>query len=143
MIDISPEVQILATIKPGSVYYFVEEAFPSDEPHYFIVLNNPQDVDDIALLVSSSSKVRKVKRRRRKLPKTIVEVTETEYPDFTKNSVIDCNVVIKKKVRTLIRKLKNQELEPKTEMAPEVLDQLKDATIQSPLVETETKKLLS
>ncbi len=55
MIDIPDEIRIKATIKTGTVYYFTEETFSSDEPHYFIVLNhNPAGANIITLVCSSS-----------------------------------------------------------------------------------------
>ena len=88
MIDIPPEVQIKATIKPGSVYYFSEDTFFSDEPHYFIVINKNPQSDIVILLVCSSSQIRKTKFRRRGLPGTLVEIRKEQYEEFTRDSII-------------------------------------------------------
>ncbi len=40
MVDLSPEIQIKAALKPGSVYYFPEASFSSSDSHYFVVLNH-------------------------------------------------------------------------------------------------------
>ena len=88
---IPSEIQIASTIKPGSVYYFPEQALSSDEPHYFIVVNHNPLTDEILILVCSSSRIDKVKRRvwRRSFPETtVVEIRKDAYPDFTKDSII-------------------------------------------------------
>ncbi len=46
MIDIPPEIRIQATIHAGSVYYFPEDTFISDEPHYFILINQDPIIDE-------------------------------------------------------------------------------------------------
>lgn len=143
MIKIPPEVQIRATIKSGSVYYFVEESFSSDEPHYFISLNNPQQTEDTVVLVCSSSQIAKVRRRRQNLPNTTVEISVQDYSGFPQNSIVDCNTVLKKKVDTLIGKLERGELKLKKEMDGWIVEELKKAALQSTLVEYEVKKLLT
>jgi len=109
LISIPPEVQIRSTIKSGSVYYFEEASFASCEPHYFIVLNHFPHKDEIVLLVYSSSRIEKVKYRRRDLPPgTLVEIGPCDYPCFTMDSIVDCNVVMVKQIEQLTRRLQAQ-----------------------------------
>ena len=77
MIEIPPEVQVKSTIKPGTVYYFTEESFKSEEPHYFIVINHDPVNDEVVLMVCASSKVEKVIRRRKKIQETIIIIEES------------------------------------------------------------------
>ena len=93
MVNIPPEIQIKSTIQPGSVYYFVEDTFDVNYPHFFVVINNNPLDDTIIFLVCSSSKIEKVKARRKNLPQTIVEISAAEYCGFSKDSIIDCNRV--------------------------------------------------
>lgn len=62
------------TLRPGSVYYFQERSFTSPEPHYFIVVNRQPLAGEILVLTVISSKVERVKRLRKELPGTIVEI---------------------------------------------------------------------
>ena len=143
MIHISPDIQIRATIRPGSVYYFPEETFTSDEPHYFIVINQKPLADEIILLVCASSKIESVKRRRRDLPGTVVVIKKDEYPEFTRDSIVDCNTVITKRIENLVVKLRQGQLRPKKEMDITIVDKLRKAVMRSPRVEGERKRLVS
>lgn len=142
MIDIPPELQIKSTIKPGSVYYFEEETFTSNEPHYFIVINNSPIVDKIILLVCASSRIMKVKEIRRHLPKTLVEIKEGDYPDFTKDSIVDCNFVLSKTVDDIVEKLSAGNLKLKREMDISIVENLREAVINSPVVDPEIIAML-
>lgn len=141
MIDIPPEVQIRATIRVGSVYKFVEEALQSDKPHYFIVLNNPI-IDKVVLLVYCSSKIKKIKRWRKNLKGTLVEIKKDEYSDFTRDSIVDCNTIFEKTVENIIQKLEKNELKQNKEMDLSTVEKIKQAVIISPLVDNRIKELL-
>jgi hypothetical protein len=144
LIDIPPEVQIKSTIRPGSVFYFIENTFTiSEEPHYFIVINHNPTTDRVVLLVCASSQIQAVKRRRRNLPDTTVEIKKEKYPDFKKDSIVDCNDVFVKSMDTLILKLKQNELKLKMEIDITLVKKLRTAVKQSPIVEREIKKLIS
>ena len=142
MIDIPPESQIKSTIKPGSVYYFKEETLTSKEPHYFIVINNNPVVDKIILLVCASSRIMKVKQIRRHLPKTLVEIKERDYPDFTKDSIVDCNYVLSKTIDDIVEKLSAGNLKLKREMDISIVENLREAVINSPVVDPEIIEML-
>lgn len=140
---IPADIQIKATIKAGSVFYFVEEALSSDDPHYFIVLNHHPLTDEILVLVCSSSQINKVKERvrRRQFPEsTVVEIFKREYPDFTKDSVIDCNEVFPRTLGQLIEKLTQGELKLKTIMGRDLVDKLRQAVLDSPKVKDDQIK---
>ena len=141
--NIPADVQIKATIKPGSVFYFVEEALSSDDPHYFIVLNHHPLTDDILVLVCSSSQISKVKARvkRRNFPQsTVVELLKSEYPDFTKDSIVDCNEVFPRTIAQLVEKLRHGELRLKTIMESGLVDKLRQAVLDSPKVKNDQIK---
>lgn len=143
MIDISPEIQIKSTIRPGSVYYFPEETFTSDEPHYFIVINREPLADEIILLVCASSKIESVKRRRRDLPGTVVVIKKDEYPELARDSIVDCNAVITKRIEYLVLKPRQGRLRLKMEIDMTVVDRLRKAVMRSPRVEGEKKRFVS
>lgn len=142
MIDIPPEFQIKSTIKPGSVYYFKEEELTSNEPHYFIVINNSPIVDKIILLVCASSRIMKVKQIRRHLPKTLVEIKKRDYPDFTKDSIVDCNYVLSKTIDDIVEKLSAGNLKLKCEMDISIVENLREAVINSPVPDPEIIEML-
>jgi len=136
-------VQIKASIKPGSVYYFPEETLKSKEPHYFVVINRDPLTDTVLLLVCASSQIPKVKRRRRECPpETVVHISPSQYSDFTTPSVIDCNDVFERSTNQLIEKLRNGKLKIKTEMSIPLVEQLRAGVLKSNLVKQGTKAIL-
>ncbi len=141
--DIPADVQIKATIRPGSVFYFVEEALSSDDPHYFIVLNHNPFTDDTLILVCSSSQTDKVKARvkKRGFPETTaIEILKNEYLSFTKDSIVDCNEVFLRKIEELVEKLKQKKLKLKTIMDATLVDKLRKAVLDSPKLKDEQIK---
>lgn len=143
MVDIPPEVAIKATLGPGSVYYFPEESLHSPEPHYFIVVNVDPLNDTAIILACSSSKIDKVKDRRKAFPNiTLVEINPEQYEDFSLHSIIDCNVIFEKLVSQIIEKLSNGNLQLKKEMDLSLVDSIRKGIIASPLVENRIKDTL-
>lgn len=141
--DIPPEIQIRSAIRLGSVYYFTEESLHSPEPHYFIVLNIDPHEDTVILLVCASSQIKKVLKRRRTCPNdTLIRITPTQYPGFKADSIIDCNNVFERTIDQIIDKLLNNKLRIKTEMNPQLVKQLRQGVLVSPLVENRIKSLL-
>lgn len=145
MVDIPPEVRVKGGLKAGTVYYFKEETHEEEAPaHYFVVLNTNPLSDKILVLVCASSQIANVKRIRSSLPaETLVEVTPSEHPDFTRATIFDCNNVYEKTIEQLIKKLESGQLGThNSEMAPAIVAKLKEAAKASPLVKRELKELL-
>lgn len=141
--NIPPEIQIYATIRPGAVYYFIEETLYSREPHYFIVLNHHPAEDEVILLVCASSRIQETKKRaqRRSLPEaTLVEIRKDEYPDFTTDSIVDCNYVLHRSIEHLVNKLKQGDLKLKTVMESSLVEKLRKAVLDSPVIKENIKK---
>ena len=93
----------------GAVFYIRDRALTSREPHFFVILNHDPKTDQALLLVISSSKVEKTKKRNAHLPdKTLIEIAKNEYVDFTKNSIINCNQVFIKTKPQLIHQINNR-----------------------------------
>lgn len=143
LIRIPPEVAIKATIRPGSVYYFPEDSFHTEEPHHFIVINMDPLTDSAIILVCASSQVDRVKVRRSTCPSdTMIEVSPTQYSDFTKNSIIDCNYVLEKNIEQLVEKLRDGKLMFKSEMNIQLVNLLRQGVLCSPVIEMRIKQSL-
>lgn len=130
------------TLRPGSVYYFQERSFTSPEPHYFIVVNRQPLARKVLVLTVISSKVERVRRLRKDLPGTTVEIGPGDYEELKRPSIADCNVVFRKALSELAEKIQRKEVGYKKDLPPEVLIRICKAINASPLVEEETKKLL-
>src|SRR5205823_2031000 len=89
--------------RAGTVYYFQHRRLSSVEPHYFIVVNSDPLGDELLLLAIASSKLESVRQRRRTLPpETLVEIAPTDYDEFTKQSIVDCNKLFRKSLAELV-----------------------------------------
>jgi hypothetical protein len=131
-LDIPPKVAIRASIRPGSVYYFPHESLSSPDSHFFIVINIDPIVEDVIILVCSSSKINKVKKRNRNNPpETIIEISKQQYADFTCDSVINCNNVFPERIDKLIERLSNKKLKLKAEMDISLVDKLRMGVLAS------------
>lgn len=142
--DIPPEVVIKSSIRPGSVYYFPHESLVSPDPHFFVVINLDPIAEKVILLVCSSSKIATVKRRNRgNPPETLVEIRQEQYPDFTCDSIIDCNNnVFLESIEALIERLKNKRLRLKTEMHMALVEKLRKGVLASRQIPLAIKKQL-
>ena len=145
--DIPSSIRILATIKTGSVYYFEEEELSSDEPHYFVVLNQNPRTEEFLILVCASSQIEKRRQIMQRLSfpqETLVFVSPSEYPTFSKDTVIDCNRVFEKTSQTLIEKLDQNKLKVCTEiMSDTILQKLIRGILASTQISEKIKRMLS
>jgi hypothetical protein len=127
--------EIRVSLRQGTVYYMAERNLTSAQPHYFVVVNANPLGDEVLLLTVASSQVDAVKKRRAKEPgSTVVEINETDYADFTKDSVIDCNRVFTKSLADLCVQWQRKELVPKQDLPKQILDRLKQGILESRVV---------
>lgn len=142
-------ILITATLKVGAVYRFIniDEDFKSDEPHYYVVLNNPDDTDQLILLACASSKIGEIQMFavKRNLPgNTVVRVGPSEYSPFTRDTIFNCNnpwVYPRAFLEQLIID-KNMTSATLPTMPDEIVAKLQEGVISSPLVETVKKNLI-
>ncbi|MBI4187955.1 MAG: hypothetical protein HY529_01990 [Chloroflexi bacterium] len=135
MPDVPPDVAIKATIRPGSVYYFQLESFSSPYPHYFIVVNIDPLSEQTIILVSASSQIATVKKRRQNCPpETLVQIMPKQYPDFPYPSIVDCNHYHEETLEKLIERLSTKRLQLKTEMDMLLVKQLRQGLLASRLI---------
>ncbi|NQU77378.1 hypothetical protein HQ544_01635 [Candidatus Falkowbacteria bacterium] len=148
--DIPPEIQIKSTIREGSIFYFTEESFNVDTPHYFVTLNHTPLKDEFLILVCAVTFDTKVYERiDRKMkclssPKeTFVDVKDEECVVLKKLTLFDCNIVIEKDVDTLVDKLSKGKLKMPGYIESDILKRLKNGVMKSPQVEIKIKKMLN
>jgi hypothetical protein len=60
------------------------------------VVNREPLRSELLLLTIVTSNIADVRTRNRTRMETVVEITPSEYEDFTRRSAVDCNVVIEK-----------------------------------------------
>lgn len=144
--DIPSIIRILATIKTGSVYYFEEEELSSNEPHYFVVLNQDPRTEEFLILVCASSQIEKRRQIIQRLgfpQETLVFISPSEYATFSKDTVIDCNRVFEKTSRTIIEKLDQNKLKVCMEIIPDtILKKLIKGVLTSTQISEKIKRML-
>ncbi len=86
-------LELRLSLREGTVFYFKERKLSSAEPHFHIVVNDPL-TQQVLLLTVVTSKVEKVKYRRRDCPNTLVELGPRDLPNIlSRPSIVDCNNV--------------------------------------------------
>lgn len=139
--DLPPNI-LDKIIKPGCIFYFREEAFSSQEPHYFCVLNSSRDNQTAILMVCCQSNVEKRIRARKNFPDTLVIVDESDLPFLDRKSVFDCNSVIIKSIDEVKTKFAGGDLVPKDQVSEVILKRLIQGVLSSPLVSDYDKSLI-
>lgn len=126
----------------GAVFYIQDRELTSPHSHFFVVLNKDPASDNFLVMAVSTSQVEKRKKAREQLPsETLVEISPSEYRDFTKHSLIDCNQVFERSKHQLIEQLR-QRGEQKQSMPNHIVVKLREGVQKSPLISPETKKRL-
>ena len=86
------DLTLRVSLREGSIYYFTHRPLTSPEPHYFLVVNSDPITQRVLLLSVVTSKVEKVKIRRKSCPETLVELGPADLPGIlTLPSIVDCN----------------------------------------------------
>ena len=132
------------TLREGSVYYFTERSLRSPESHYFLVVNSNPLAQELLLLGVVTSKVAEVKRRRRNLPETVVQISPRDFDVFKKLSIVDCNDL--KQVRLAefnARFVRNDIRYFDKDLPAPLRNALRKAIHASPLVADEIKTLVA
>jgi hypothetical protein len=134
---------MVTTLRGGSVYYLQHRRLSSAQPHYFVVLNLNPHADKFLVLVVVSSNIDGIRFRNRNLPpETAVEISPTEYTDFTMPSIVDCNHWFQVTKQELLQKLQAGMAAAKSQLSAAILANLRQGMLASPLIETEIKDLL-
>jgi len=134
--------ELRLTLRSGSVYYFVDRGLTSREPHFFIVVNREPLRDELLLLTVVTSQVEKVKRVRRMLPDTLVELSPILYDELTKDSMVDCNHVFSRTMKEFVELFEQREIRHHKDIPKELLEKIREAIRNSPLVSLASKSLL-
>jgi hypothetical protein len=131
------------TLHGGSVYYLQDRHLSSAEPHYFVVLNMTPHEDSYLVFAITSSKVETVLRRRVGLPvESLIEISPSEYSEFTLQSIGDCNSHFRVTKQELLQKLQTGLAWEKKPLPVNLLNKLRQGMLASPLIEDEIKDLL-
>jgi hypothetical protein len=129
-------------LRAGSVYYFQSRELTSERPHFFIVVNRDPIGKQLLLLTIVTSNVADVRARNHDRLNAVVEISPTEYNEFTMLSAVDCNVVLEKPLAELVGMVERQEIRYHRDLPSELFAKIKIAILASRLVPDELKELL-
>jgi hypothetical protein len=88
-------LELRLSLREGSIYYFTERKLTSAQSHFHIVVNDPL-TQQVLLLTVVTSKIEKVRYRRRDCLESLVEVSPDDLLEIlTRPSIVDCNRVIR------------------------------------------------
>lgn len=129
-------------LRAGSVFYFQSRELTSERPHFFVVVNRDPLRSELLLLTIVTSNIADVQTRNRTRMETVVEISPREYTEFTKQSAIDCNVVIEKPLAELAGMVRRNEVRYHRDLPAELFTKVRAAILASPLVPDELKEML-
>lgn len=71
-----------------------------------------------------------------------MEISQIDYDEFTKQSIVDCNKVFRKSLAELVEDWRQGVVSPKKDLPTELLLRIQAGIMVSPLVEEEAKALI-
>jgi hypothetical protein len=137
-------LELRVSLREGSVFYFQERKLSSVEPHFHIVVNEPLS-QQMLLLTVVTSKIEKVKFRRRDCLNTLVELGPTDLPRIlTGPSIVDCNNLTRITLEEFCDRWTRKEIEAFVEDLPVPLRRaLRSAIHASEILADELKVLVA
>lgn len=134
---------IKSDIEAGSVYYYNDPRLRATHSHFCIVVNIDPSKDTLIILVHASHRINRVRERRKDCPQeTLVEISPIQYSGFDRNSIIDCNEILRTDKEMLASKLDQRKLEIKPLMGLRLVRMLRKGLIASNLIPENIKALL-
>lgn len=146
--DIPIKVRVPLCIEQGSVFNFhIDFDGPGRKSgnRYFVVMNCNPKTDKVLILLTSTTQIEKRKKfvkKARISEKTIVAISQKEYPTFTFESAFNCNDIHEVSMEDLIRKIENNGSMNYPKIPDVILKKLILGVNESPIVREEIKKLL-
>jgi hypothetical protein len=106
------------------------------------VVNREPARTELLLLTIVTSNIADVRTRNRTRMETVVEITPSEYSEFTRLCAVDCNVVLEKPLAELAGMVRRKEVRYHRDLPPNISEKIRAAVLASPLVADELKDLL-
>lgn len=140
--DVPLEKEVAALLRQGNVFYFVEPSYPTDDPHNFVLLNHNPSNEKKLIFVGATSQVANAKQlRQSEPPETLIVVQPTEYRDFTRETLFDCNDFIERTFAELLRLVQNERrVKLRDHIGDAVLRKLVKGVLASRLIPPRIKK---
>ena len=137
-------LELRLSLREGSIFYFTERRLTSAEPHFHIVVNDALRQQALLLTVVTS-KVEKIRYRRRDRLDTLVELGPDDLPELlTRPSIVDCNRVTRIGLDEFCDRWARKEIASFDKDLPASLrNALRKAIHASPIVPDEIKSLVA
>lgn len=149
--EIPPKVSIPICIEQGSIYHCHltkqnKDGTAYEGNRFFIVMNVNPKTDEILVLVTITKKIDKVKefiKRICEATDTLVDITISDFPSLSQNSVVNCNNVYSMSLEELINKIENGGKIFRHKLPKTVIDALIRGMMQSNQISPEVKGMLA
>lgn len=135
-------LELRTGLRAGSVFYFRSRQLTSAEPHFFVVVNREPLGSELLLLTIVTSNISGVRVRNRTRLHTVVEITPTEYKEFSVPSAIDCNTIFEKPLSELADMVRRKEVRYYDDLPDAIFVKVRTAILASPVVSDELKEML-
>jgi hypothetical protein len=137
-------IQLSLALKSDSVIYFHHNDFQhSQAPHFFVILNDNKENDDLLLLAYATSKNETIDNKRKYCrPETIIEVEPSDYSEFTKKTYFDCNELHEISKSELLLKIETEAFRMCSALPPNILSLIKNGALVSRKVTLKNKKVI-
>lgn len=148
--EISPKVTIPICIEQGAIYHYRlikqnTDGTLYDGNRFFIVLNVNPKTDEVLVLVTITKKNDKIKKFIKKIcevPETLVNITISDFPNLSQDSVVNCNNFYLISLEELIDKMENGGKIFTHKLSKIIIDALISGMMKSNQVSPEVKELL-
>lgn len=147
---IDPGISIPICIEQGSIYLYRLDTTNKDGTLYsgdrfFIVLNTNPKTDEVIILTTITTKVEKqaeLIKRTGEDPSTLVQISISDFPNLSKDSVVNCNRIYQITLQELIEKVKNGGKFFSFTLPKTVISALVSGVLKSKQVAPEIKEML-
>jgi hypothetical protein len=143
--DISDEV-FVATMREGTVFYFINDDLDSEEPHYHVILNKSLDLDPVVFFSIATSKIEKRKKNHEILgyrEETLVIVSPEESCGILKvESAFDCNTCKYRPVQEVSSMFNEGRIKVKGTMSVDIIKKLRKGVLMSDQIADWLKDLI-
>lgn len=137
-----PEIKEACTLVAGGAYR-QEHQFREGEkvkPRFFFIINKLPDNDDTLIIVTATTKIKKHVAR---WPRNVLVIVEpSEYDEFTKKSLINCSLAMKRPKAELIQEIRQNKAGPLARLPEAVLEKIRKAVAVATTLSPKDKRLV-
>ena len=139
----SPEFISKHIFVPGGAFRKYHEFRDEGEKNrFFFILNRNPQKDDVIVLVTASTKIKKLKQQYRDRPEVLVTIGPREYEPLPVLSIVNCEAARAELKSNIQQAIDAQKIEYLRPLPAEILRKLCDAIAKCKVIPPEDKRLV-